>query len=133
MVFIGTKLKVADNSGAKLVKCIKVLGLGLKKTGFLGDLLLVTIKKFGKKQIKKKIIYHGLVVMIKQQVIRKDGSVVRFAQNRVILFSKDETKSKFLGTRLYGGIMKELKFQIYKNKKEKQKYFKVISYANSIL
>jgi len=133
MIFSGTKLKVADNSGAKLVKCIKVLGLGLKKSGFIGDLLLVTIKKVGKKRIKKKIIYHGLLVMVKQQVIRKDGSIVKFAQNRVLLFSIDETKNKFLGTRLYGGIMKELKFQIYKNKKEKQKYFKIISYANSIL
>jgi large subunit ribosomal protein L14 len=54
MIFSGTKLKVADNSGAKLVKCIKVLGLGLKKAGFIGDLLLVTIKKVGKKRIKKK-------------------------------------------------------------------------------
>jgi ribosomal protein L14 len=71
--------------------------------------------------------------MVKQQVIRKDGCIVKFAQNRVLLFSIDETKNKFLGTRLYGGIMKELKFQIYKNKKEKQKYFKIISYANSIL
>jgi large subunit ribosomal protein L14 len=136
MIFTQTNLNIADNSGANIAKCIKVLGLGSKKCGSIGDLVLITIKRKKKKfkrKIQKKTIYHGLIIMIKQQVIRKDGTVVKFNDNRLLLFSMNDLKSKFLGTRIYGSIMKEVKYYIYKNKTNKQRYFKIISYCDSII
>jgi len=134
MIFVSTKLGVADNSGAKIAKCIKIYGLGFKKIGHVGDLLLLTIKKaISKNKIKKKTIYHGLIVMVKQYNYRKDGSIVKFNGNRVLLFMSNDSNIKFLGSRVYGPLMKEIKFQIHKNKKEKQKYFKVLSYSKSTI
>jgi large subunit ribosomal protein L14 len=134
MIIAGTKLKIADNSGGKVAKCIKVIGLGLKKVGYIGNLILVTVKKlFSTRKIKKKLIYYGLIIMVRQHIFRKDGSIVKFDANRVLLFSINGIKTKFLGSRVYGSLMKEVKFQIYKSKKEKQKYFKIISYSKSII
>jgi len=136
MICLQTKLKIADNSGAKIAKCIKVLGFGIKKVGFIGNLILICIKKKKnkfKKKIKKKIIYHGLIVMVKQRVYRKDGTIVKFNDNRILLFSSGGLKTKFLGTRVYGSIMKEIRQYIYENKKNKQKYAKLVSYCDSII
>jgi ribosomal protein L14 len=71
--------------------------------------------------------------MIKKWVRRHDGTYTKFEDNRVLLFSLNNQKSKFLGTRIYGAVMKELKFNIHRNKKYKQKYFKLLSYCNSII
>ena len=71
--------------------------------------------------------------MVNQYVYRNDGSIIKFNNNRILLFSKNETSNKFLGSRIYGFLMKEVKSKVYKNKKEKQKYFKAISYAKSII
>mgnify|MGYP006075100923 CR=1 FL=1 len=134
MIQTGTKLKMSDNSGAKLAKCIKVVGLGVKQFGYIGDLILVTIKKYSSQnKVKKKLIYFGLIIMVNQYVYRNDGSIIKFNNNRILLFSKNETSNKFLGSRIYGFLMKEVKSKVYKNKKEKQKYFKAISYAKSII
>jgi len=131
MISVESKIKVVDNSGAKLAKCIKILALGVKKFGYIGDLLLVSIKKKSHtKKIKKKVIYYGLIVMVNRHISRKDGTYVKFNENRILLFSNTH---KFLGTRIYGPIMKELKFQIYNDSTKKQKYLKLISYSNSII
>jgi len=68
--------------------------------------------------------------MIKQQICRSDGTIIKFSENRVLLFSNTY---KFLGTRVYGPLMKEIRYYLHNNQKEKQKYFKVISYSNSII
>ena len=131
-----SKLKIADNSGGKIAKCIKVVGLGKKKFGYIGDLLLVTIvkkKRKFKKKIKKKLLYYGLIIMVKKPIRRQNGVFVKFEDNRILLFSLNDNKNKFLGTRIYGSLMKEVKFYIHKNNKHKQKYFKLISYCNSII
>jgi large subunit ribosomal protein L14 len=136
MISVQTKIKISDNSGGSLAKCIKVIGLGNKRFGAVGDLLLITIKKKKrkfKKKIKKRLIYYGLVIMVKKVIRREDGTFVKFDDNRVLLFSSNDKKSKFLGTRIYGAIMKELRFHIHQNKKYKQKYFKLLSYCNSII
>jgi len=136
MITNQSQLKIADNSGGKTARAIKVIGLGKKKFGTVGDLLLVSIikkKKKFKKKIKKKLLYYGLIIMIRKIIKRKDGTFVKFEDNRILLFSFNDKKSKFLGTRIYGSLMKEVKFYIHKNKKHKQKYFKLISYCNSII
>jgi ribosomal protein L14 len=71
--------------------------------------------------------------MVKQRVYRKDGTIVKFNDNRILLFSSGGLKTKFLGTRVYGSIMKEIRQYIYENKKNKQKYAKLVSYCDSII
>jgi len=135
VIQIGSCLKISDNSGIKLAKCIKVISLSSsKKIGHIGDLILITIKKYvASNKIKKKMIYHGLIVMVKKYTRRNDGSFISCNNNRLIVFSKNEINNKFIGSRVYGSIMKEVKFNIYKDKKEKQKYFKLLSYFKSLI
>jgi len=68
--------------------------------------------------------------MICQHIKRKDGTYIKFTKNRVLLLSKTY---KFMGTRVYGTILKELRFQMFKNQYKKQKYVKLLSYSNSII
>ena len=131
MINIKTKLHIVDNSGGILGKCIKILNAAKNKTGFIGSLILITIvKKKKKKKFKKRNIYYGLVIMISQYIKRKDGTFIKCYENRVLLLSKN---FKFLGSRIYGVNLKELKFQILKDQYKKQKYFKLLSYSNSII
>jgi len=131
MIKIESKLKVADNSGAKIVKCIKVYYSNNKNIGYVGSLILVSIlKRKHQKKIKKKMIYYGLIISSNAYIKRVDGIFVKFTENRVLIFSKN---NKFLGTRIYGPISKEIKIQIYNDINKKQKFFKLISYAKSII
>ena len=135
MIQIGSCLRIGDNSGVKLAKCIKVRSSsGSKNFGGIGDLILVTIKKYvSSNKIKKKTIYHGLIVMVKKYIRRNEGSFIRCDINRIVILSRNEINNKFLGSRVYGSVMREVKFHIYKDKKEKQKYFKLLSYFKSII
>jgi large subunit ribosomal protein L14 len=131
MIYSESKLAVADNSGAKLVKCVRILSCKNYDIGSVGSFLLArVVKKKHSKKIKKKVLYYGLITMIKQRIRRYDGTVIKFTDNRVLLFSN---AYKFLGSRVYGPLMKEIRFNLHKNKKQKQKYLKVISYSNSII
>jgi large subunit ribosomal protein L14 len=131
MITLESIIHVADNSGARTVKCIKICSSGTKRFGYVGQLILATLKKkFNKQKVKKKTIYYGILISTKYQTLRKDGSVIKFSLNRALLFSKNY---KFLGTRIYGSIMKEVKFQIFNDKKEKQRYLKTISYCKSVI
>lgn len=126
-----SKLKVVDNSGAKIAKCIRICVSGIKKVGSVGDLILVTItKRKHQKKIKKNNIYYGLIITVKKCVRRYDGIFIKFTQNRILIFSKNY---KFLGTRIYGPIMKEIKIHIYKDVTKKQRFLKLISYSNAII
>jgi len=131
MINIETKLHIVDNSGGVLGRCIKIMDSAKNTSGFIGSLILITIiKKKKSKKLKKRNIYYGLIIMISQHIRRKDGTFIRFYENRVLLLSKNY---KFLGSRIYGVNLKELKFQILKNQNKKQKYFKLLSYSNSII
>jgi large subunit ribosomal protein L14 len=131
MIYSESKLAVADNSGAKYIKCIRILSPKNYDVGTIGSILLArVVKKNHSKKIKKKVLYYGLIIMIKQQVSRYDGTTIKFSDNRVLLFS---TAYKFLGSRVYGPLMKEIRLHLHKNKKEKQKYLKILSYSNSTL
>ena len=131
MIIPGTKLNVIDNSGAKLVKCIRVNQTKNHNVGIIGSVLLVhIIKRKHSRIIKKKDLYYGLVTMIQQDIIRKDGSVIKFYDNRILLFT---VSHKFLGTRIYGVVLQEIQTNLKMNKKDKQKYLKVMSYSSSII
>ena len=117
----------ADNSGAKFLKCIDVL----KKRNTLaniGDTVLVLVKKFvHRKKLKKKIVYFGLLVTTKQNTRRVDGTIIKFCTNRILVFSK---QFKFLGTRIYGGISKDIRTKLNFGSIDKKKYQKIISYMS---
>jgi ribosomal protein L14 len=120
----------ADNSGAKFLKCIDVLN---KKNTIasIGDTILVSVKNFvHRKRLKKKLIYFGLLVTVRQFTHRVDGFIVKFCTNRVLVFSK---QFKFLGTRIYGGVGKDIRIKLNTGVLDKKKYQKIISYMSLVI
>lgn len=102
-----TVLKVADNSGAKVVKCIKVLGGSKRRYASVGDLIVMSVKSaVPHTDIKKGTIHRGVVVRTKQAVRRNDGTYVRFSDNAVVLID-DLMEPK--GTRIFGPVARELR------------------------
>ena len=96
----------ADNSGAKLIKCVKIIKDKKGKTN-LANFVKVSLKEYTNKiKLKKRFIYNGMPSLIKDLVVRKDGLVVKAGRNRALLFSDS---FKFLGTRCKGLVLKELK------------------------
>lgn len=113
MIFSGSLLSVCDNSGVKLVKCLKVLGRKPRSFGKIGDILVVNIQRikiFSK--IKRKEIFKAIIVRLKKKVQRLDGSYINFSKNSIILLSN---KGIPIGTRIFGPVSKELR--IKKNSK----------------
>lgn len=103
-----TLLKVADNSGAKIVRCIKVLGGFKKKYASLGDTIVVSVQKLRNKskktsKVKKKEIYRALIVRTKNPLQKKDGNSVAFQENSVVLINKQGGP---LGSRIIGVLPK---------------------------
>lgn len=102
-----TVLKVADNSGAKVVKCIKVLGGSKRRYASLGDIVVMSVKSaVPHTDIKKGTIHKGVVVRTKKAVRRSDGTYVRFSDNAVVLID-DLMEPK--GTRIFGPVARELR------------------------
>lgn len=100
------KLKPVDNTGAKVVKCVRIISK-TKKFGVVGDLLGVVVKSFRmRKKLVKKTIYYGLVLSMRSSLYRLDGIRIKSNQNRIVLLSD---KGQFLGTRIYGPIYKEVR------------------------
>jgi large subunit ribosomal protein L14 len=107
MIFTGSLLHVCDNSGVKLVKCLKVLGRKPKSYGKIGDIIVVNIQRikiFSK--IKKKEIYKAVIVRLKKKIRRIDGSYINFNKNSIILLNN---KGLPVGTRVFGPVSKELR------------------------
>lgn len=103
-----TKLTVADNSGAKTVMCIRVLGGFQKRYATIGDIITVAIKEAQPHtQMKKGTVAHAVVVRTKKEIRRKDGSYIRFDQNACVIIDKKSKEPK--GTRIFGPIPREIK------------------------
>ena len=107
MVQAETRLKVADNSGAKTVQCFKVLGGSKKRYASVGDLIVVAVKSSTPGgMVKKGEVARAVVVRVKKEVRRRDGSYIRFDDNAaVILDAQNEPK----GTRIFGPVARELR------------------------
>ena len=106
MIQQGTKLKVADNTGAKLVQCIKILGGSRRRYAQLGDIIVVSVKEAEpNKAVKKKQVLRALIVRQKRHYRRKDGSYIRFDGNDVVILEGMDPK----GTRIFGPIPHEIK------------------------
>lgn len=107
MISIGTELGVIDNSGAKKVKCIKILGGSFKRYGFIGSLIVISVKTINPlKKIKKGEIYKGVISGIKKKRIRPNGSLVAFDSNGVVIVNNKQLP---IATRLLGPVMAELR------------------------
>lgn len=108
-----TMLDVADNTGAKMVMCIKVLGGSKRRYARIGDVIVVVVKKAAPKgMVKKKSVYKALVVRQKSPTRRKDGSIIRFDSNAVVILNNEASEPR--GTRVFGPITREIvgtKFQ----------------------
>jgi large subunit ribosomal protein L14 len=108
MIQMLTKLDVADNSGAKLVECIKVLGGTSMAFSSLGDVIVVAVKEaVNGGKVKKGDVKRAVIVRTKSNVQRDDGSVIKFDANSVVLINKDNNEP--IGTRIFGPIARELR------------------------
>ena len=131
MIYRESKLNVIDNSGVISVKCIRILNSKAKTVGKVGNLILARIYiKNIDSLLKQKTLYYGLIIMIKQNIIRKDGIVIKCNNNCVLFFFN---AFKFLGSGVFVVIMKKIFFFSTGSKKEKQKYLKILSLCDSVI
>ncbi len=101
-------LKVADNSGAKMVRCFRILGGSKRRYARIGDVVIASVRTAEpRKQIKKKDIVNILIVRQKEAYRRKDGSYVRFSDNAAVIIDKDKKEPK--ATRIFGPVPREIK------------------------
>ena len=108
MIQLSTNLEVADNSGAKRVECIKVLGGSKKKYASLGDVIVVAVKEASTGgKVKKGEVKKAVVVRVKKSARREDGSYIRFDTNSVVLIAKENNEP--IGTRIFGPVARELR------------------------
>ena len=122
MIQAETNLIVADNSGAKKIRCIKVLGGSGRRYASLGDLIVVTVKAaVPNSAIKKGEVSRAVIVRTSKEVRRKDGSYIRFDENAAVLLNPQNEPR---GTRIFGPVARELR--------EKQ-YMKIVSLAPEVL
>jgi large subunit ribosomal protein L14 len=122
MIQMQTNLDVADNSGAKRVMCIKVLGGSHRRYAGIGDIIKVSVKDaIPRGRVKKGDVYNALVVRTRKGVRRADGSVIRFDSNAAVILN---TQLQPIGTRIFGPVTRELRGE---------KFMKIISLAPEVL
>jgi large subunit ribosomal protein L14 len=122
MIQMQSNLDVADNSGAKRVQCIKVLGGSKRRTAAVGDVIVVSVKEATPKgRVKKGDVHRAVIVRTSFPVRRADGSVIRFDRNAAVLINKQQEP---IGTRIFGPVVRELRAK---------NHMKIISLAPEVL
>lgn len=122
MIQMQTNLSVADNSGAKRVQCIKVLGGSMRRYANIGDIIKVTVKDaIPRGKVKKGDVYNAVVVRTRKGVRRADGSLIRFDGNAAVLLTN---QLQPIGTRIFGPVTRELR---------SERFMKIISLAPEVL
>jgi large subunit ribosomal protein L14 len=116
-----TKLKVADNSGAKIVQCIKVLGGTRRRYASIGDIIVVSVKNATPGGIKKGAVSRAVVVRTRKELGRNDGSYIRFDDNAVVLLTPNDEPR---GTRIFGPVARELR---------ERDFMRIVSLAPEVL
>ena len=117
-----SKLKVADNTGAKIIQCIKVVGGTGSRYAHVGDIIIVSIKKaIPGGVVKKGEISKAVVVRAKKEVRRRDGSYIRFDENAAVLIDNQQEPK---GTRVFGPVARELR---------EKRFMKILSLAPEVL
>jgi len=122
MIQMQTRLDVADNSGARELMCIKVLGGSHRKTASIGDVIVVSVKSaIPRGKVKKGDVHRAVIVRTKFVTKRQDGSAIRFDGNAAVLVSK---QNEPIGTRIFGPVARELRAK---------KFMKIVSLAPEVL
>lgn len=122
MIQMQTNLEVADNSGARRVQCIKVLGGSKRMTAGVGDVIVVSVKEaIPRGRVKKGEIHRAVIVRTKKDISRPDGSTIRFDSNAAVLISP---QGEPIGTRIFGPVTRELRAR---------RFMKIISLAPEVL
>ena len=122
MIQMQTNLDVADNSGAKRVQCIKVLGGAGRKTASVGDVIVVSVKEaIPRGRVKKGDMHRAVVVRTAKEVRRADGSAIRFDRNAAVLINP---QGEPIGTRIFGPVTRELRAK---------RFMKIVSLAPEVL
>ena len=122
MIQMQTNLEVADNSGARRVQCIKVLGGSKRMTAGVGDVIVVSVKEaIPRGRVKKGEIHRAVIVRTKKDISRPDGSTIRFDSNAAVLITP---QGEPIGTRIFGPVTRELRAR---------RYMKIISLAPEVL
>ena len=122
MIQTESMLDVADNSGAKRVQCIKVLGGSHRRYACIGDIIKVTVKEaIPRCRVKKGQVLNAVVVRTRKGVRRPDGSIIRFDTNSAVLLNANDAP---MGTRIFGPVTRELR---------SEKFMKIISLAPEVL
>jgi len=117
-----TNLDVADNSGARRVECIRVLGGSKRKTASIGDIIVVAVKDaIPERKVKKGEVHKAVIVRTAKGIRRNDGSEIRFDRNAAVLINN---QGEPIGTRIFGPVTRELRAR---------KYMKIISLAPEVL
>ncbi len=122
MIQMQTNLDVADNSGARRVQCIKVLGGSKRMTASVGDVIVVSVKDaIPRGRVKKGDVHRAVIVRTKKEIRRVDGTAIRFDTNAAVLISP---QNEPIGTRIFGPVTRELRGK---------KFMKIISLAPEVL
>ena len=122
MIQMQSNLGIADNSGARRVQCIKVLGGSGRKIASIGDIIVVSVKEaIPKGRVKKGDIHRAVIVRTAKEIHRSDGSSIRFDSNAAVLISN---QNEPIGTRIFGPVTRELRLK---------KFMKIISLAPEVL
>ena len=122
MIQTESNLMVADNSGAKRVQCIKVLGGSKRRYASVGDVIVVSIKEAAPRgKVKKGDVHRAVLVRTRKEIRRVDGSAIRFDSNAAVLINKQEEP---IGTRIFGPVTRELRGK---------SFMKIISLAPEVL
>ena len=122
MIQMQTILEVADNSGAKRVQCIKVLGGSKRRYASVGDVIKVSVKEAAPRgKVKKGDVYDAVVVRTAKGVRRQDGSLIKFDDNAAVILNN---KKEPIGTRIFGPVTRELRTE---------KFMKIVSLAPEVL
>ncbi len=122
MIQMQTRLEVADNSGARVVQCIKVLGGSHRRYAKIGDVIKVSVKEaIPRGKVKKGDVFNAVVVRTAKGVRRPDGSIIRFDKNAAVLLNN---QLQPIGTRIFGPVTRELR---------SEKFMKIVSLAPEVL
>ena len=122
MIQMQTNLDVADNSGARRVQCIKVLGGSKRKYASVGDVIVVSVKEaIPRGKVKKGDVYRAVVVRTAKEIRRNDGTAIRFDKNAAVLLNK---QNEPIGTRIFGPVTRELR---------SRNFMKIVSLAPEVL
>jgi large subunit ribosomal protein L14 len=122
MIQMQTLLDVADNSGAKTARCIKVLGGTRRRYAGLGDIVVVSVQKaLAGSEIKSGSVVKGVVVRTRKAARRADGSYVKFDRNAIVIVDNDGNPK---GTRIFGAVARELR---------ERRYMKIVSLASEVV